>query len=91
LIGYTSEHTLATVQTASKQQTPNNDPEMQTYDAAISTPNVQGTYNINTMISYLGRINYSYREKYLLTASLRRDGSSKSGGGLSLHSQQDGI
>lgn len=77
LIGYTSEHTLATVQTASKQQTPNNDPEMQTFDAAISTPNVQGTYNNNTMISYLGRINYSYREKYLLTASLRRDGSSK--------------
>jgi TonB-dependent starch-binding outer membrane protein SusC len=81
LIGYTSEHALATVQTASKQQTPNNDPEMQTFDAAISAPNVQGTYNINTMISYLARINYSFRAKYFLTASLRRDGSSKFGYG----------
>jgi TonB-linked SusC/RagA family outer membrane protein len=27
--------------------------------------------------SYLGRLNYSYNEKYLLTATLRRDGSSR--------------
>jgi TonB-linked SusC/RagA family outer membrane protein len=31
------------------------------------------------MISYLGRINYSFRNKYILTASIRRDGSSKFG------------
>ena len=31
----------------------------------------------NTLISFFGRVNYSYKGKYLLTASLRRDGSSR--------------
>lgn len=33
----------------------------------------------NTLLSYLGRVNYSYNNKYLLTTSLRVDGSSKFG------------
>jgi TonB-dependent starch-binding outer membrane protein SusC len=33
----------------------------------------------NTLLSYLGRLNYSYSGKYLLTASIRRDGSSRFG------------
>jgi TonB-linked SusC/RagA family outer membrane protein len=32
-----------------------------------------------TMLSYLGRVNYSYKSKYLATATLRRDGSSRFG------------
>lgn len=32
--------------------------------------------NDRTLISYLGRVNYSYMDRYLLTASFRRDGSS---------------
>ncbi|CAN0584584.1 unnamed protein product, partial [Laminaria digitata] len=32
-----------------------------------------------TLISYLTRVNYDYRDKYLLSASIRRDGSSKFG------------
>jgi TonB-linked SusC/RagA family outer membrane protein len=32
-----------------------------------------------SMISYLGRINYSYRDRYLLTATIRSDGSSRFG------------
>ncbi|GAB3420487.1 SusC/RagA family TonB-linked outer membrane protein [Niabella aquatica] len=31
----------------------------------------------STLASFLGRVNYSYKDKYLLTASLRYDGSSK--------------
>lgn len=34
------------------------------------------TANERTIYSYLGRINYSYNERYLLTASYRADGSS---------------
>ncbi|WP_235298144.1 SusC/RagA family TonB-linked outer membrane protein [Portibacter marinus] len=34
----------------------------------------------STIISYLGRVNYSFDSRYLLTASLRRDGSSNFGG-----------
>jgi len=81
LLGYTSEYSKASYQTATKQGTPNNDPEMQTFDAATTQPNVIGGYKVNTMISYLGRINYSFLDKYLLTASLRHDGSSKFGSG----------
>ena len=33
----------------------------------------------NTLISYLARANYSYKDKYLLTATIRRDGSSRFG------------
>ncbi len=32
---------------------------------------------LNSMMSYLGRINYSYKTRYSLTASIRADGSSK--------------
>ncbi len=31
----------------------------------------------NTLISYFGRLNYSYNDRYLLTATIRRDGSSR--------------
>ncbi len=32
-----------------------------------------------TMLSYLGRVNYSYKHRYLATATFRRDGSSRFG------------
>lgn len=34
---------------------------------------------LNTIVSYFARANYSFRDRYLLTASLRADGSSKFG------------
>jgi len=33
----------------------------------------------NTLLSYLARANYSYKDRYLLTATIRRDGSSRFG------------
>jgi len=35
--------------------------------------------NMNKLISFFGRVNYSLLNKYILTASIRRDGSSKFG------------
>ncbi|MFA5555224.1 MAG: TonB-dependent receptor [Phycisphaerae bacterium] len=35
--------------------------------------------NMNKLISFFGRINYSLKDRYVLTASLRQDGSSKFG------------
>lgn len=45
-----------------------------------SSPQAPGS-NMNewTLISYLGRLNYSLKDKYLFTASVRADGSSKFG------------
>ena len=34
-----------------------------------------------SLLSYLGRVNYNYADKYLVTATLRRDGSSRFGAG----------
>lgn len=41
--------------------------------------NVSNNFGRNTLVSYLGRVNYSFDSRYLFTASLRRDGSSKFG------------
>jgi TonB-linked SusC/RagA family outer membrane protein len=38
-----------------------------------------GRASRSTLISYLGRVNYSFDSRYLFTASFRRDGSSKFG------------
>lgn len=46
-------------------------------DAGSTLPKVGGYRNIGALLSYLGRINYSYDDKYILTATYRRDGSSR--------------
>lgn len=46
--------------------------------AELVMPVIGARYQ-STLISFLGRINYSFDDKYLVTASYRRDGSSKFG------------
>ncbi|MBE0651300.1 MAG: TonB-dependent receptor [Bacteroidales bacterium] len=46
-----------------------------------SNPTVGGDASSWSLLSYMGRINYNYADKYLLTATLRRDGSSRFGSG----------
>ncbi|MET0392900.1 MAG: TonB-dependent receptor [Chitinophagaceae bacterium] len=42
-------------------------------------PTVGGTANEWALLSLMGRVNYSYNNKYLFTATVRRDGSSRFG------------
>jgi TonB-linked SusC/RagA family outer membrane protein len=42
----------------------------------ITTPKATSIYTKQAMMSYFGRVNYKFDEKYLVTASLRADGSS---------------
>ncbi len=50
-----------------------------TLNAASANKSIS-TYKTDwTTSSYFGRVNYSYNDKYLLTASLRADGSSRAG------------
>lgn len=45
---------------------------------SASIPDIPGSgYSKSVLLSYLGRINYSYNNKYLFTVSFRADGSSK--------------
>jgi TonB-linked SusC/RagA family outer membrane protein len=54
------------------------DDEIQTFNAA---PNINGATNVAEwgLVSTLARVNYDYKDKYLLTATIRRDGSSRFG------------
>ena len=45
----------------------------------VSLRTAGGTDSYSTIASYLGRINYSLKNRYLIAASLRRDGSSNFG------------
>ncbi|MDF2192290.1 TonB-dependent receptor [Paraflavitalea sp. CAU 1676] len=53
------------------------------YNLALSTPvnsqntSVGGAESRWALISYMARLNYAYKDRYLLTATFRRDGSSR--------------
>lgn len=45
---------------------------------SASIPGIPSSfYAKSVLLSYLARVNYSFNDKYLLTASIRRDGSSR--------------
>lgn len=48
-------------------------------DSGKTTTHNSIGYRQNAIISYFGRVQYGYKDRYLLTGSLRRDGSSKFG------------
>lgn len=56
-----------------------------TFDNVTEMDNGEEMYSIGgsssewSLLSFMGRVNYSYDERYLLTATLRRDGSSRFG------------
>lgn len=43
----------------------------------LTDPTVGGTKNDWAILSFIGRANYNFADKYLLTATIRRDGSSR--------------
>ncbi len=77
LVGYTTQKTDAEYVTASSKNFSN---DATTYNslqsASITIMPTSGAY-ASVLNSYLGRINYSYLERYNLTATLRADGSSR--------------
>ncbi|MFV0377962.1 MAG: TonB-dependent receptor [Mangrovibacterium sp.] len=46
-------------------------------DAGTTDPNAWGNIGESALISYFGRLNYAFDDKYLLSATFRYDGSSK--------------
>ena len=48
-------------------------------DAVTSGKNVGGTASVYSMISYFGKVNYSYDGRYLASVTVRRDASSRFG------------
>lgn len=82
LAGYTSQESRYEDLGVIRRNIPGNDVELQYVSAATdASPNTRGTANEWSIASVLGRVNYAYDDKYLLTASFRRDGSSRFLGG----------
>jgi len=61
---------------ASKQGIVNNDPNQRILNAATINPGASGYVSIYSLNSYFGRVFYSFKDKYLVTANIRWDGSS---------------
>ena len=51
--------------------------ELHELGAGSSNPTVGGTSQRNVLMSYFGRVNYNFNERYLLEANFRYDGSSR--------------
>ncbi|NOQ25167.1 MAG: SusC/RagA family TonB-linked outer membrane protein [Bacteroidales bacterium] len=79
LVGMTAQDVKYNNVGGSKSNTPTDDPEFWYLDAATEDPVIGGGAWEWSMASYLGRFIYNYNSKYLLTASMRVDGSSKFG------------
>jgi len=47
------------------------------FNNGLDQPTVGGSKNDWAILSFMGRVNYNYADKYLLTATVRRDGSSR--------------
>jgi TonB-linked SusC/RagA family outer membrane protein len=78
LLGFTSQASQNLSSSMSSNAYPNN---LVPYLSAVSGVITDGTSSISewSLISYLGRVNYIYKNKYYITASLRTDGSSRFG------------
>jgi TonB-linked SusC/RagA family outer membrane protein len=62
---------------ATRQGLPGNSPDFWVLNAGTFNQTNEGSRDHRSMMSYLGRVNYSFADRYLLTASVRADGSSK--------------
>ncbi|UOR06112.1 TonB-dependent receptor [Hymenobacter aerilatus] len=76
LAALTLERFQTTTSYTSGQGIPSNDPSLRYPDAATTGFAIRGNTYTNTIASLIGRVNYDYRGKYLLGASIRRDGAS---------------
>ena len=77
LLGYTTQRFRSDYSAISGSNF--SDDRIQTIDAALVKNNPTMDVQEWSMISYLSRVNYSYKGKYLIGASIRRDGSSRFG------------
>lgn len=77
LIGYTVQKNRYDATTVSGSNFP--DDRVQIINAALVKNNPTSDIQEWSLLSYLARLNYNYKGKYLFAASIRRDGSSRFG------------
>lgn len=77
MAGYTFQKTDASDLGASRTNFLSNDKYMQVLNGGSDNINNSGSKSEWAILSYLGRVNYDYMKKYLLSASLRVDKTSR--------------
>jgi len=75
--GYTEQREEFSRVQGTRQEFP--DPDLQELNAGTSNQANEGFLNDSRLRGLLGRVNYSFADRYLLTGSIRRDGSSRFG------------
>ncbi|MDR3260646.1 MAG: TonB-dependent receptor [Tannerella sp.] len=81
VFGYQAEEYSSQYVEGNRFGQPNNNPEFQWINGGISGDRISGSHSEDAILSYFGRVNYVYSDRYMLSASARRDGSSKFGPG----------
>jgi TonB-linked SusC/RagA family outer membrane protein len=76
LAGYTYQNRKYSYLTASRTDLPDG---IRSLDAGAGTSSNGGNQSESALVSVLGRVIYSFDDRYLLTTSFRRDGSSRFG------------
>lgn len=79
LVGYTREWGRTETLEGDATNTSNDSPDQHYIDAGLTKGTATGTAYESALISYLGRLHYDFDDRYMLTASIRRDGSSRFG------------
>ena len=64
---------------ATTQGQPGNDPSLRYLGAGPEVVNIGGSLAESNLLSFFGRVNYNFSDRYLLTAVARYDGSSRFG------------
>ncbi|SEG50493.1 SusC/RagA family TonB-linked outer membrane protein [Algoriphagus boritolerans] len=77
LAGYTFQKERFEFVRAFRNTFSRNDSDLQVLDAATANDIARGNYTEWALQSYLGRVNYSFKDKYLLSSSIRIDQSSR--------------
>ncbi|GAC1309536.1 MAG: TonB-dependent receptor [Mucilaginibacter sp.] len=77
LLGQTAQRYQNYVVALSAQNIPAGGSENQYFSLGNNYNIADGGSSLNTYVSYFGRINYSFKNKYLLNGSLRADGASQ--------------
>lgn len=76
MVGYTAQHNEYTTDYMTSQSFPNNMVKTLNAGKPVSGGTTEEDWSL---LSYIGRINYTYNDRYLLTATIRRDGCSRFG------------
>ena len=79
MLGASLEQTKETLSSQKESNFPNDKSWVFDKDKGATIDKNEIDYNENALISYFGRVQYALMDRYLVTASLRRDGSSKFG------------